>query len=267
MAPISRITLGPRFLRRDNPWPEFGYGEHEPFYLPLDGGGRSGRELVIDVIKEKKIELMAEIGCFLCGSTLQWLRASEKLTVIGIDSWDGNWAAYIEQLALDPVKSRSVWHLSDEEIARIVKNLRQFGNFCMAMNNLRLYKERFIPIRRSSPEALRYIHARAIEPQLIYIDASKKREDLDVAFELFPNAVLSGDDWLWPDAEGILRMQEHVKAFAAEHDFEIRSKRQTWLLLPRPPKDTAAAAERVAETHPGDGAEAGEQAAANGTAP
>jgi hypothetical protein len=28
-------------------------------------------------------------------------------------------------------------------------------------------------------------------------------------------------------------MQEHVKAFAKEHGCEIRSARQTWLLIPR----------------------------------
>jgi len=65
MPPVSKINLGIKALRRDNPWPEFGYGEIEPFYLPLDGGGRSGREIVFDVIKERDIELMFEVGCFL----------------------------------------------------------------------------------------------------------------------------------------------------------------------------------------------------------
>src|SRR4051812_47251273 len=111
MAPISRINLGLKALRRDNPWPEFGYGEHEPFDLALDGGGRSGREIIVEAIKAHSVELMVEVGSFLCGSALQWLRTSDKLTVIGVDPWDGNWAAYVELMALDPVKSRSVWHL------------------------------------------------------------------------------------------------------------------------------------------------------------
>ncbi len=243
MAPVSRINIGLRALRRDNPWPEFGYGENEPFYLPIDGGGRGGRELVVEAIKTHNVELMVEIGSFLCGSTLQWLRASDKVTVIGVDPWDGNWAAYIELMAADPVRSRSVWHLSDEKIARIVFDIRRFGNFCVAMNNVRLYKERFIPVRRSSPEALRYLHAREIVPQLIYIDAFKDRADLDEAFRLFPNAILCGDDWLWPDSTGVLRMQENVKAFAAENGFDIKSARQTWLLVPRKADSPAASPE------------------------
>jgi hypothetical protein len=228
----SRITLGMKALLRDNPWPDFGYGEIEPFFLPLDANGRGGREIVLEIIREKHISLMLEIGCFLCGSTLQWLRSSDTLTVIGVDPWDGNWAAYIERMALDPVMSRHVWHLTDKQVQTIVADLRRYGNFCVAMNNVRLYRPRFWPVRRRAPEALAYLHAREIVPELIYIDAGKHRDDLDTAHKLFPNAVLCGDDWLWPDQTGVLRMQEHVKSFAAEHGFEIRSARQTWLLAP-----------------------------------
>lgn len=231
-GPVSRITLGLKALVRDNPWPEFGYGEIEPFYLALDGNGRGGRELIIDAIKERKITLMFEVGCFLCGSTLQWLRASENLTVVGIDPWDGNWAAYISEMAYDPAKSRNVWHLTEKQHETIVSNLRRHGNFCVALNNVRLYKTRFFPVRRRSPEAFAYLYSRQIVPELIYIDAGKHRDDLEAAHRLFPKAILCGDDWLWPDASGAMRMQEHVKSFAEEFGFEVRSLRQTWLLTP-----------------------------------
>jgi len=113
--PVSRIGLGLTPLQRDNPWPDFCYGEVEPFTLALDGNGDAGRELVVDIIREKRISLMVEIGCFLCGSTLQWLRASDDLTIIGVDPWDGNWAFYIEDIAAHPVMKRSVSHLSDAD--------------------------------------------------------------------------------------------------------------------------------------------------------
>lgn len=250
MPPVSRINLGLNALRRDNPWPDFGYGEIEPFYLPIDGGGRGGREIIVEAIKAHKVELMLEIGCFMCGSTLQWLRTSEKLTVVGADPWDGNWAAYIHMMSLDPVRSRSTWHLSDKQIETIVYNLRQFGNYCVALNNVRLYKNRFIPVRRKSPEVLHYLHTREIKPQLIYIDADKQREDLDVARKLFPQAILCGDDWLWPDESGVLRMQENVKAFAAEHGYEIQHARQSWLLIA--PQSISTASESTASQAAGE---------------
>lgn len=244
----SGVTVGLQALSRDNPWPDFDYGDIEPFFLALDGHGRGGRELVLDVIREKNISLMVEIGCFLCGSTLQWLRASDTLTVIGVDPWDGNWAPYIVRVAQHPVQSQSLSHLTDQQIARIVSDLLNHGNFCVAMNNVRLYKPRFHPVRRRSPEALTYLHARQIVPELIYIDAGKHRDDLDAAYHLFPNAILCGDDWLWPDETGALRMQEHVKAFAAEHGFEIRTLIQTWLLV-RPQLSRHQDAPNTATSH------------------
>jgi hypothetical protein len=231
MPPPSRINLGLRPLCRDNPWPEFDYGEIEPFEFSLDSGGHAGRELIVDVIRARNIDLMLEVGCFLCGSALQWLRTSDTLTVIGADPWEGNWGTYFESLSRDPVRARAMNRWTEEQIATMVHNLRRFGNFSIALNNVRQYKTRFIPVRRRAPEVFYYLRDRRIEPKLIYIDADKKREDLDVARELFPNAVLCGDDWLWADNSGVLRMQEHVKAFAGEHNYTIKASRQTWLLI------------------------------------
>jgi hypothetical protein len=232
MKPESKILKGEKFLRRDNPWPEFGYGEIAPFYLALDGNGTAGREIITNLITTYNIETMVEIGCFLCGSSIDWLKASEKLTLIGVDRWEGNWAAYIEMMAIDPVRSRSVWHLKETELKQIVFNLRRFGNYAVALNNVRLYKERFIPIRRSSPEVFEYLRSRDIVPQLIYIDADKNRIDLDEAYRVFPSAILCGDDWLWPDQSGTFVMQENVKQFALEHGFTVENRKQSWLLIP-----------------------------------
>ncbi|WP_422002599.1 hypothetical protein [Reyranella sp.] len=223
-------------MRRDNPWPDCAYGTTAPFFLALDGGGRGGREIIIEALRANDVKVMIEVGCFLCGSTLQWLRACDELTVIGVDTWDGDWASYLEWSASDPAQSVNVRHLAPEELARIVAEMRRSGTFCTAMNNVRAYRDRFVPIRRRSPDALRYLSQKGIVPELVYIDAGKERLDLEVAHELFPQAILCGDDWLWPDASGVLRMQNHVKAFAEEHDCEIRSERQSWLLIPRSSK-------------------------------
>ncbi len=229
-SPVSKIIIGLPFLRRDNPWPEFPWGEHAPFHLALDANGRGGREIIINQIVSKNVKLMVEVGCFLGGSSLHWLNAKKDLTVIGVDPWGGNWAAYIEQMAIDPAMSRHVWHLSDEEIARIVEMLRRHGNFGVALNNLRLYKDRFIPVRQPSPEALYYLARREIPLEMIYIDAFKHRDDLDAAHELFPDAILCGDDWLWPDETGEFVMQRHIKEFARDHGYEVEASRQSWVL-------------------------------------
>jgi hypothetical protein len=220
--PLPEVTILLPALRRDNPWPELVAGL-EPFYLSLDGGGR---HLITEVIREQRITLMVEIGCFLCGSTRQWLEASEDLTVIGVDPWDGNWSTYLRSLA--EKGRRLVETLTDPMAAADAVQLH--GNYQVALNNIREFRDRFIPVRRRSPEALRYLHRRRIRPQLIYIDAAKDDDELRVAHALFPNAILCGDDWNWPDDDGRYRMREHVERFVAEHGFSVDAVDETWII-------------------------------------
>ena len=67
-----------------------------PFYWCLESGGK---QLVKDVILERDIRLMVEVGVFLGGSAVQWLETSPDLTVIGIDFWVTNWAPYLRDTA------------------------------------------------------------------------------------------------------------------------------------------------------------------------
>ncbi len=226
----SDVIKGLAALRRDNPWPDFPWDAEAPFHLALDANGDGGREIIVRQIRERSIGLMVEVGCFLGGSVLHWLNAKQDLTVIGMDPWDGNWAEYVAGMAKDAVMAPHVLHMSDAEIARAATLLRRHGNFAVAMNNLRAFRDRFIPVRRFSPEGLHYLSRRDIPVELIYIDAFKHRDDLDAAHALFPDAVLCGDDWLWPDETGALVMQNAIKAFAQDHGFEIEDKRQSWVL-------------------------------------
>jgi hypothetical protein len=214
-------------LRRDNPWPELPEGV-EPFYLSLDAGGR---HLVIEAIREHGITLMLEIGCFLCGSTRQWLDSSPDLEVIGVDPWDGNWSTYIRK----HTEEGNPIFTALENPFEVANTLQQYGNYRIALNNIRDARDRFIPIRQRSPKALHYLRQRGIHPQLIYIDALKSEEDLWVAHDLFPRSILCGDDWNWSDDSGRFRMREHVERFAGEKGLPIVAEGATWLLPPGPP--------------------------------
>jgi hypothetical protein len=209
-------------LRRDNPWPELPSGV-EPFYLSLDAGGR---HLVTDAIREHGVQLMVEIGCFLCGSTRQWLDSSPDLVVIGVDPWDGNWSTYVRK---HTEEGNPIFAALNDPIA-LADTIQRHGNYCVALNNIRDHRDRFIPIRRRSPKALQYLRSRRIQPQLIYIDALKSDEDLWAAHDLFPQAILCGDDWNWTDEDGRFRMREHVERFADEKGLTIEAEGATWLL-------------------------------------
>lgn len=214
------VVQGLGALRRDNPWPP-ALGA-DPFYLALDAGGR---HLVTSVLPDNGV--MVEIGAFLGGSTRQWLDASPGLTVIAVDPWDGNWGPYVRGMAQSPWMARHVAGLDAEAVADLIEG---HGNYAIALNNLRGYRDRVIPVRRFSPEALHYLHARGIRPDVIYIDAFKEVDDLTAAWELFPNAVICGDDWNWRDEQGVYRMQQHVTTFAEAHSLRVEADAATWLL-------------------------------------
>ena len=244
---LPEIIAGMDALRRDNPWPELPAGV-EPFYLSLDGGGR---HLVTDVIREHGITLMVEIGCFFCGSARQWLNSSPDLEIIGVDPWDFNFSTYVREKAKEGHPSFTAF----EDPFALADTIQRYGNYALALNNIRDERDRFIPVRQRSPEALHYLQRRGIQPQLIYIDALKTDEDLWVAHDLFPRSILCGDDWTWPDENGRFRMREHVERFADEKGFTVEAEFQTWVLHtgrrppPRqqPPWDAAAARALVKE--------------------
>ena len=219
------VLQGIDALRRDNPWPEFDWGCVDPFYLSLDDGGR---ELVTRHLVQGRSVLMVEIGCFLCGSTRQWLTASPDTTVIGIDPWDGNWGPYIRDMASNNDMKRVLGKIGD--VDQLVADLLKFGNYTVALNNVRAFAGRFIPIRGRSPDCLEYLKKRGMEPDLIYIDAFKEERDLEAAYRLFPYALICGDDWNWRNAGGVLQMQEHVRSFARRHGMSIEAEGATWLL-------------------------------------
>ncbi len=110
------------------------------------------------------------------------------------------------------------------------ESVEQYGNYRAALNNVAAWRDRFIPLRRRSPEALFYLKQRNIYPEMIYIDVYKEEEDLRVADELFPDAILCGDDWDWRDEDGELVMQLNVQRFAADYGFRIEAEGATWIL-------------------------------------
>lgn len=229
------VSRGLGALRRDNPWPEFEWGCVEPFYLSLDAGGR---ELVLQKLVRKKNPLMVEIGCFLCGSTQRWLNASAEVTLIGVDPWDFNWAPYVREIASTEHMKRHLDRI--EDIDQLAADLKKFGNYVLALNNVRMFRDRFIPVRRRSPEALEYLKKRGIEPDLIYIDAFKEKIDVDVALDLFPNAVVCGDDWNWRNSDGEMQMQDNVLEVAKERGLSVVADRATWILSAETPGEEAA---------------------------
>jgi hypothetical protein len=195
-----------------------------PYRFSLDGGGR---DMLQDYFREHDIKLVAELGCFLCGSVLQWLEAKPDLCVIGIDPWDGRWHEIIERYVGNKVFDPCFINIEDKDV--FIASLREHGAYLSSMANIQEYRNRFIPIIGKSPEKLHFLKEYGVEPDFIYFDNDKGLSDLDVALDLWPDAHLGGDDWTWGKDQG-LPVQKAVKEFCERHSFSFEAKRASWLI-------------------------------------
>ena len=218
---VASAGMIPGSLRVSYPWPESSI-EASPYCIDLDGGGRF---LVDRLIAKRQNPTLLEIGSFLGGSTLRWLKGSPSVEIVALDPWPdcdaGDFAASEEWWFNWPKPSEEVVHALNAKD----------GLYHTFLANLAPYKDRVVPVRGRSQLLLEQLAEMGLEPDLVYIDADKKRSDLDACFRLWPLARLTGDDYLWKPEAGY-PMQQHVNAFAAEHGFSVAHVCQTWVLVP-----------------------------------
>ena len=209
-------------LRQIYPFPE-----HKPdfksFYWSLDGGGR---EIIADLIVQKNISLMLEIGVFFGGSVKQWLDTSPNMTVIGVDTFPSfsnyftkNYERYQKQIDLGE-------HTYESLLAQLN---RENGTYLSAIANLWDYRSRFVPIKDNSPGILARLKELDIVPELIYLDGDRQLAELPIIEELFPNAIVTGNSWNW-NRDNFFPVQERVQQFAQQHNYEIQTSQNSWIL-------------------------------------
>ena len=213
---------------------EFCFPPERPAYCPfswkLDGGGRN---IVLSLLDEKNITLMLEIGVLFGGSALQWLQHKADLIVVGIDPWIGNEG--MMRVLWSNRKAYGLHNLQQgglSDDAFLEQLLRPDAFYDATISNLWDVRDRFIPVRDRSPDALWTLNNLGLSPGLIFLDSDKELSDLWVCNDLWPNAVLCGDDWDWSDDSqpGALPVQETVNRFAAERGMRVRSRSSTWCL-------------------------------------
>ncbi len=159
---------------------------------------------------------------FLGGSAARWLQTSPDIIVICVDPWLDGWAG---DYAAKYGNSEFQDQLNAKE-----------GLFQTFLVNLSACSSRVIPVRDASPEALLKLFLLGVQPDLVFLDATKTIDDLLVCHQLWPSAILTGDDWSW-ELEGDFLAKDAVIKFASKHGFEVIHKRQSWLIVKEPERD------------------------------
>ena len=88
------------------------------------------------------------------------------------------------------------------------------------------YRDRIIPMRMDTVEAMHRIYGQLVDPDLIYLDASHEteptRRELTTILNLFPGAKVYGDDYNWTTVKAA------VDAVATERDLDLWNNGRVW---------------------------------------
>lgn len=208
-------------LLAENPWPDT--EGVTPWDFTLGGGGR---QLIDDIIREKKPRFMLELGCFLGASAKRWMLQDPGLMIVGVDTWS-DWL--IEQCKKYVGRPGLTHAYPDIDVQKqFAADIERQGPFPTCMANLRGFEDRFVPFRGLAPDALYALKEKGFEPDLIYIDADKKPEPLEICIELWPEAQITGDDWHWNRTKGF-PMRKIVYDFAKRHSLKVKADWATWV--------------------------------------
>lgn len=195
----------------------------------LDGGGRW---MVQEKLRREGINLLLEIGSFLGGSILNWLEASPDVIVAAVDPWpdSAGVADYARKLGLG------------ESFAKQLEQPQGFYNTFVA--NMWEYRDRVIPVREYSPGILHELADLGLCPDLIYLDSDKVGTEIELCAELFPGAIMTGDDWEWKGDAGqsdgdsedeMYPIRGPVRNFCARNHRYLKVEGATWVIDTEPP--------------------------------
>lgn len=198
-------------LSDKHPWPD-----QKPDF-PTDEHGWFGwvHKAVFDVAIPKDAKVIVEMGSWLGKSTKYICSHAPTARVIAIDHWKGDDSILV---GADPETASKVDYLYE----RFLANCWEF-------------KSRLIPVKATTEEGLEEVSSMGILPDIIYLDASHKYEDvckdLELIHRLYPNVRLLGDDYggKW---DTVIRA---VDEYCGRYGLKVLTVNQAWMLCD--PKD------------------------------
>ena len=180
-----------------------------------------GRRLITNLLTQRDVKVVLEIGSFVGGSARQWLNASPKVVVICVDPW------------LDVVGKRPLIDSHPVGSAFSCQLRMPEGLFHSFLSSMWDVRDRIIPVRGRAEEKIPELALLGLKPGLIYIDADKQGREIALCDKLFPDALIGGDDWNWSDGYSFsIRAPAHRSA--TERQRVLKNFGNTWLIDDQP---------------------------------
>jgi hypothetical protein len=206
---LGDAMIGIDSLAGIDPWPsERPRIDPEP---PVMGWLADGTRAVLKESLSADTSLVLELGSWLGLSTRLIADLAPRAIVIAIDHWRG-----------------SPEHHGDPVLSAMLPTLYEtFLALCWD------YRDRIIPLRRSTLEGLALVADLGLRPDLIFIDAEHSYEAVSAEIELclhrFPETVLVGDDYDWAG------VRSGVDEAALRHGLTVETVGVPWGWKLRPP--------------------------------
>lgn len=167
-------------LQREYPWPDC-----QPDIKPTRHGWAVHERTWFDLLSNLEQPIVAEVGAW-CGKTSYWLlERFFRLRLIAIDSWALD-ATNFSRTYRDRWAAQGRMRPTDSLVDLYRANLWDF-------------RDRVVMIQADSVDGMRHIIDEEVRPGVVYIDASHDHEsvtsDVNAAIELFPRAIICGDDY------------------------------------------------------------------------
>jgi predicted O-methyltransferase YrrM len=159
------------------------------------------------------IKIIVELGSWL-GTSTRWFCDNSSAHIISVDHWLG-----------------SIEHQGRKDVRDKLPTL--YETFIV---NCWDYKDRITPIRMNTIAGMYYISDADIQPDMVFIDASHEFKDvvadLETASELFPKAILVGDDWSWKNKKQDKRftVREAVEHFSKQTGLKVIHNSRCWMI-------------------------------------
>lgn len=208
------------------PWPEQATIESvAPFTWSLDGGGR---HLMEALLAQRPNAVLVEFGSFMGGSAIQFMEACPALRCVLCDPWGDNLTTYVTELV---DKDWALGAYGAERLLHYGQLLRDHGVLSVVRNNLARYRDRCVLIQQGMPKAFETLIDNALSPDIVYLDAMKRREEFWGAHETFPGAIITGDDWSWRDPKtGHFEVRKYVTEVALARGALVYADRMTFVV-------------------------------------
>ena len=196
-------------------------------------GNHHGRDLITSLITDEARQtdelLMIEVGAFLGGSALRWAKASPKCRIIAIDPWANDHTEYLKSVYTDPNRRSMLSDINEDDFKTTLAYLQSNGSLSYT-KQITHSQPNIGLVRSQSPAFLLSLYFRQVYPDIIYFDADKEGQDIELAISLFPSSIICGDDYLWTDQSKINPIMSCLEKLTKSNGRVIFKKGQSWIL-------------------------------------